>query len=382
VRGLKRTRERTVIELLPRPPPAVYSDAELTETERRLNNLGIFDQVRVVREPSGVLIEVREKWTLIPLLDLARGKTFKDTYLLFGAIEYNFVGTATTLGSVVFHEERGWNGEVFFGQHGFHPERGAVFGELEWKNASYRFEDSDIEWHTRRIGGEFGWSPPLSHGKFFNYQLGSAYHYELVDGVDALYRPPSGHNLQAGLDLIWSHYRWTDLNPRGYFIELFGAVGALAGPDVIQERLFLEGDSWFAAPLARYTTFMGRWKGQISSIGNANFTNLLGGLEGVRGLDDALYRNWAQSYLNLELRQSIPLFKRLAAQLVAFSDGAVFQQLDPYGRRAEAGTALSAGLGGRLIPTFLKQVLLRADVARLLIPRREWFVQWGLSQYF
>jgi hypothetical protein len=52
VYGLSRTRLDTVLELLPRAPPAQYSAVELIEFERRLANLAIFDLVRVTRMKS------------------------------------------------------------------------------------------------------------------------------------------------------------------------------------------------------------------------------------------------------------------------------------------------------------------------------------------
>lgn len=383
IRGLKRTRATTVLELLPRTPPALFSDAELYELKRRLDNLGIFDDVTVMRSEDGIEIALLEKWTLIPMLDLQRGKTFQDTYLLLGMSEYNFLGTASMLSAQISHEERAWNGELSYAQHGYHPGRGAWESKLAWINASYRFEGpTPTSWLTRWIGGSIAWSEPLLHGTFFTYALSATYRHERVEGDEGHERPPSGHALTAELEASWDRYHWTDLAPRGWALTLTATGGGLFGRTRAQDRLELEAELHFAQPLARHTVFMGRAVGSVSSRGNPNFSELLGGLEGVRGLDDALYRNWTQCYLNLELRQSARLFSRLAAQVVLFADTAAYRQLDLYGHDLRGDVALSAGAGARLIPTFLADVLLRVDVARLLVPRREWFVSWGLSQYF
>jgi hypothetical protein len=383
IRGLKRTRESTVSDLLPRQPPALYSDAELLELQRRLDNLGIFDRVKIRRVPAGIEIWLREKWTLIPALDMQRGKTFEDTFLMLGGTEYNLLGTASSLSAIVSHEERGWNGELAFAQHGYHPGRGALQASLEWVNSSYRFEQPPLtSWYVRSIGGSGSWKNPLLHGRFFTYEVTTKYHYELVDEAQGGYRPPDGHELMAELNGTWDYYHWTDLEPNGWTLTLIGASGLLVAKDGAQDRLALDAELGFAWPLGRSTSLLGRVVGHVSSQGNVNFSSLLGGLEGVRGLDDALYRNWLQGYLNLELRQSLRLWERLAVQLVLLTDSAAYRQLDRFGHDSGGAGALSAGMGGRLIPTFLSEIALRVDVVRLLVPRREWFVSWGLSQYF
>jgi hypothetical protein len=150
----------------------------------------------------------------------------------------------------------------------------------------------------------------------------------------------------------------------------------------MQSRAYVECGLLAALPLASYTVLMGRIESSWTNRGNANHSSLLGSIAGVRGLEDSLYRNWAQAYGNLELRQSFPIFERLALQLVAFTDAAVFAALDARGGKKGAGTAFSGGAGARVIPTFLAQLLFRVDVARLVDPYRDWFVQLGVSQYF
>ena len=54
LRGLERTRPETVLELLPRAPPAHYTEAELVQFPRRLPNLGIFDHAPLERTPPGI----------------------------------------------------------------------------------------------------------------------------------------------------------------------------------------------------------------------------------------------------------------------------------------------------------------------------------------
>ena len=137
-----------------------------------------------------------------------------------------------------------------------------------------------------------------------------------------------------------------------------------------------------AQPLARYTVFTARVVGAVSTRGNANFSQVVGSLAGVRGLEDGLFRTWLQTYGNFELRQALPFAERWAIQGVLFSDVAAFEQIDAGGARGRTGSACSVGVGARVIPTWLANVMLRLDLARLLSPNQSWFLQFGLNQYF
>jgi hypothetical protein len=137
-----------------------------------------------------------------------------------------------------------------------------------------------------------------------------------------------------------------------------------------------------ALPLARYTVLAARFEGALKNRGNPNHSYLIGSIYGVRGLEDSFYRNWIQGFVNVELRQAIPIFDRFAVQVVAFADGALFERLTVRGERGDFERALSAGAGARIVPTFLTQLLLRVDLARLLWPESTWFWQVGVTQYF
>lgn len=56
--------------------------------------------------------------------------------------------------------------------------------------------------------------------------------------------------------------------------------------------------------------------------------------------------------------------------------------MTPEGGRGQAMSAISTGIGARLIPTWLANVIVRVDGSRLLHPDPRWFGQLALSQYF
>lgn len=120
----------------------------------------------------------------------------------------------------------------------------------------------------------------------------------------------------------------------------------------------------------------------MNNSGNPNHSLLIGSIRGVRGLSDNLYRTRAQGYANVELRHAIPIAARWALQGALFTDVGGFQSFSPEGTVRDWKTAVSAGTGIRVVPTFLSNTLLRVDAARLFSPVQNWLVQVGITQYF
>jgi outer membrane protein assembly factor BamA len=143
--GLRRTRPATVLDLLPRVPPAPFRDDELHEIERRLKNLAIFDQVEVTRIGSVVRIAVREKWTLVPRFELATGTTLQDSYLLLGLTDYNFLGLGGAFGVSAYHEQRGFGFSALYQEHVYRHRRWAMAGETSYGSSQLRFR-GDHSW--------------------------------------------------------------------------------------------------------------------------------------------------------------------------------------------------------------------------------------------
>jgi outer membrane protein assembly factor BamA len=161
--GLTTTREETLLELLPRRPPARYARLELGEFERRLNNLGIFDQVDIRCVRGGLVVRVREKWTLVPEIDFSSGKSWSDTYALLGATEYNIVGTANPLSQIAYREQRGFGVTLGFNEHDYQRHGWSFGSEVSISTAALRFEDGS-GWRTTSATLELSLrSPPLLH---------------------------------------------------------------------------------------------------------------------------------------------------------------------------------------------------------------------------
>ena len=381
LRGLSATAEDTLLDLLPRAPPDRYTEAELEEFERRLNNLGIFDAVAVRCESRALAVSVREKWTLVPEVDFASGKTPADVYAMVGVTEYNLLGTANLLSVTAYRERRGFGASVAFVEHGYHRRDWALDSSLSIGTVELAFEDGS-GWRTTSASlGLAARSPPVWH-EYFNVTPGIYTSQEAVSEAHGAEPPPTTRVLQSFIGLSWDAYEWHDLVPFGVQASLWINVGGVFGEEPPKPRHELEGGFLTAVPLGHGAVMMGRLESSVGSRGNVNYAETVGSVDGVRGLRDATYFNWLQVVGNLEFRRSVQLGPRWAFQGVAFYDAAFFEQMTAEGGRGEARGAFSLGLGARLVPTWISSIALRFDVARLLAPELAWFAQFGLKQYF
>jgi hypothetical protein len=379
VTGTTRTSAGTIRSLLPRDPPARFSSEELVEFERRLNNLAVFDAVRLERAQRRLTLRVREKWTLIPTLDFATGSTFADTYLALGATEYNFMGTAAELGVLGSWDQRRPNGAVWWSEHDYKARDGAVSALAHYTSASFRFATGEA-WIRDQAGAVLAFKLPYSYGSPLRYQAAFLGFHERVVDPEAAFAPPPGNTLGVTLTLAWDRYTFRDLTPSGYVFTLEGSAAAFVPQAKARHRLLT---SLLAALAPTDTTVLaGRFSGEAVSSGNPNHSLLLGSFNAVRGLDDAFHRNQAQLVSNVELRQAVRIAERWALQGALFADAAVFRPFDARGRVRTHDVALAAGAGVRVIPTLLAGLVIRLDGSLLVEPEERWFWQLAFGQFF
>ena len=369
-----------LLSLLPRSTPADYTEDEFREYQRRLNNLGLFDQVAVGLEGNVLVVRLRKKFTLTPALDLSTGRTLADTYLKLGADQYNAFGRAADLGGYASYSERAPNAEVWYFEHAYDPHRLAPFVGLLYYTSSLRFDHSDAGWYRRREGGYAGFNLPYGYGSALRFQIGVTVYNESYFDVEGPISPSRGVYVSEWIQAMWDKYTFRDLAPSGFRVTLYAQPGALVGPAEVRHKAqfrYLQG-----IPLSETTVIMIQGIGDVATSGNPNWSALVGSVSGVRGLSDAYYRNNVQGVANVEFRQAWRFADRWALQGVLFADGAVFRSMDERGRPGDWTRALSTGVGARLIPTFLAGLVLRVDSAWLHTPESTWLLQTGLNQYF
>lgn len=379
IRGLRRTRRSTVVDLLPRQAPATFEPTELLEFERRLNNLAIFDKVEVRLEGKRLLVVLREKWTLIPSIAFSTGRTLIDTFVAVGATEYNFLGTASLLTVSAAWQDRGLNGAISWAAHPYSPDAGAPIVGASYASSYLDFETGEA-WRRDQAGAMFGWQLPYHYGSPLRVQPSVFAYHERISEREGGVVSRSGTAVGTTLECVVDELAWDDLAPSGYQLSAALTTAAFVPAGEPRHDVVLRGSG--ALRLSPTTVLGAQFIAEAISSGNANHSLLLSSWQEVRGLTDSFYRNQRQLTANVELRQAYRFAERWAVQGALFCDAASFVPLNARGEVQTASSALGVGAGLRLIPTLIANVVPRVDAGRLLKPDSRWFVQIGLAQFF
>ena len=379
VEGLERLHADTVQDLLPRSPPSQFTGAELLEFARRTKNLRLFDQVEVEVIDDRVVVTLRQKRTIAPILHLSTGSTIADTSATLGVIEHNVDGRATRIHAEVSYRERGLNFVAGVEQHPYSPSRWAQEYEVYYTSSSFRFGSDPPAWVRNRAGGVFEVVSPLSYNSRFQYELALLPYFEWSSRTAEM-SPESGFHLGWLAEVIYDAYHWDDLAPSGVRLVLELRPGYLFTGDTFRGEIRFKALA--ALRLRSRTAIVAAGQAAAVNRGDPNHSVLLGSQQGVRGLPDSYYRNAAQAFSSLEVRHAIHLGRRWYLQPVTFVDAAVFQPMNSAGAGSAWTTALATGAGLRVLPTAMVDFLLRVDCSRLVMPEGTWFVQGGISQYF
>lgn len=382
ISGLLHTAEDTIRRLLPRPIPSEFTRAEVEEFERRIRNLSLFDRVQVAAHDANLAVDVQEKFSLSPILSFTSGTSVKDLNATAGLVEYNLGGTGTQIGGQFNYSQRGPNVDVWISEHAYRPDHWAKEVKGSYSSNGIRFADSGATWTRNRIGGEFELKGPFAYGSPLRYEVVVKIYRELVqDQTGTGGRPPDGYYVGLIPELTWDRYHWHDLVPSGYRIALELRPGYFLGTNQPRHEArfrYLQG-----IPLTPMTALMINTVAEaVNNSRNPNHSVLMGSIAGVRGLSDNLYRNRAQTYMNLELRHAIQVAPRWALQGVLFSDFGAFQPFTEEGSQKDWIGTVNVGAGIRVVPTFLANTLLRVDFAQLLAPSPNSLLQIGITQYF
>lgn len=377
--GLGSTKRETIIDLLPRPLSTELTEEELIEFSRRIKNLGLFDAVAVNREGSRIKIDLSRKRTLTPIIDLSTGKTLKDTSATLGASEYDFMGMGSRLGGKVSYTERNLNFMGWIEEHAYSPNRWATEYEIYRLSSSFRFADSLATWTRNRSGGFAEWISPFYYGSHILYEFQLQAYREDYSSTEGIVEREGGTYVGGLFEIIYDRYKWDDLNPTGYKLVLELRPGAMINGRFRGEARV---KALSAFSLAHNLTAAFNVIGAAVNSGDVNHSLLIGSQQGIRGLSDSFYRTSAATYLNSEIRYAFKIANRFYLQPIVFADVGAFEPMDVAGDRLPWVDAFSTGVGARIVPTALTNFLLRADVARIHTPDKDWLAQIGITQYF
>jgi len=392
---LRRLRPRVIDEVLPRPAPGCVTAAEVDELERRLWALSLFDDVSVRVTDGALVIAVREKWTLIPSVDLATSRQLRDGFYFASLTEYSFLGRAMEFGGALAWAEREFGGEIWLSEHTQNARRVSVEAGLGSWGSTLLFETQPEPWSVRRSGFDLGLRLPFRYGSSLRFAVLASGYDERSTGVLPEGLSRAGWFSGLGGRITYDRWEWHDLTPTGVRLAAEAMPGVfvteLYGDRVLQQRHAVTLQATLGAKLARQTVVMvnavveGTNPGHPHHsflIGNVPQWRNLGPIGGIRGLPDNVYRDHFHAFANVELRHAFRLAARWFVQLVAFSDGGVVSRSDALGAATQPVAVWSAGGGVRVIPTALSGFVPRVDAGALLAPQQDWFVRFGLSQYF
>lgn len=380
IQGNGSTKKEALIEILPRQLPTTMTNAEIVEYSRRIKNLGIFDLVKVSKIDNKLLLEVRRKRTLSPIIGFSTGKTIQDTSAVLGLNEHDFLGDGTKLGGKVGYNDRNLNFMAWIAEHSYRHNRWSRELEVYGLSSSFRFnDDEDDAWTRNRLGGFLELVSPFKYDSPLLYEFQVQVYREDYSNVNINKNLESATYFGTLFEVIYDRYSWDDLNPHGFRGVIEMRPGMMTNGEFRGEAVakFIA-----ATPLAENTSLVMNGKLAAVNSGNVNHSLLIGSQSGVRGLDDSFYRTSALGYLNLEVRHSMEVWERTFIQPVLFVDMARFRPMDSEGNNKAWVNALSTGAGVRLIPTGYTNLLLRADIARLHTPSEDWLFQVGITQYF
>ncbi len=382
VEGARRTRVGVIEELLPRPPPDCYSADEISELERRLWGLEIFDDVAVEAREAELVVRLREKWTLIPNVELSAGTSLKDSFAQVSVTESNFLGRAQKLALLGYYAQRNFGGEIVWGEHENAARRFTLEASGGYSGSDVFFEKSASAWTYTSAYLFLGMRTPFSYGRHWQLAFFAMGYHERSEGDIPQGLARDGGVLGAQFKPSWDVYEWHDVAPRGvkWTTTLQGA--GFGGDGRLRNRSGMSSQGVFAIRMNENVALMINAVVEAVVPGHPNHSYIFGNLRGVRALPDNLYRTAAQAFTNIEWRFAARLASRWYLQGAALLDAGTYAPMNERGKVEPFTGAISTGVGLRVIPTFLSGVVPRLDVGKVLFPSEYWYGTFGLAQYF
>ncbi|MCB0394913.1 MAG: BamA/TamA family outer membrane protein, partial [Bdellovibrionales bacterium] len=370
----------------------------LEESLQRIRNLGIFSRVDGVFQPTDsgkmkVLVDVEEKWTLIPLMNF--GGDSGVNYYALGVVDTNTFGHYFELGSVYINFGGTHSGLFWFRDRRFNGEKiklGADVGRLARVRTLYDEGGDEIGKfiHDRRfIKGLvlFELHPYLSVGGSVEYRSLQVKDGSLDEEEQELNKANNVDiNLTSDDMISWVDMVFGRLNSDGE--RQFGLVSewsfGYSQLWQISDEVFTEVNSdtraFILLPWRSNLGFRFKW-GHTDSD-KYYHQNYIGGFEGSRGYRDGRYEGRAYWVGNIEYRIPSYVSDRVIIQHTVFFDsGSVAENIWDLGNNNREAFH-SAGLGLRFIPPQVSVIALRIDYAKTFEDKKEEAVSFGLQQYF
>lgn len=384
IKGLFRTEEEVVKRELTFEIPGQAEVAEIEEFVQRLRNLGIFRIVNYTLVDRHLVVEVDEKWTILPMFSIQSGGRLSS--LLIGAFDANLAGKYMELGGRYLRLGDTNSFALWLYDQRFLNQRSLGGVDLWWSNRlrTLYSKDGELEGGYLRLRK----LARFLYSKEFNrdFELGGS----LAVQNDTFSREllgPSVLELNSPLPedtfglLMTGTLRLGRLDIDNYIVEGSRFSQSLT--------VALPGSSFTAfestSQFSQYIRFP--WRQNIAwRLGYAFTTSdeieqgfFIGGFDTVRGYLDSRFRGTHAWYANAEYRIGSLDYKWLALQHTAFVDGTGVS--DDF-RTSLRLSGASAGFGLRIMVPKVYSVVARVDYAFPLIGGTTGGLSFGAQQFF
>lgn len=386
IEGLLRTRRSVIEQELLFGEGDRINQAQLDESVQRLRNTGLFRAVSVdvvdttvaavggvnSHVESGRLLRVRvdERWTLLPNFRFGRGGN--DVELMVGLQDANLFGSYLQLGGS-FHRLAGVNSySLWFRDPRFLARRQALFVEGSLGNrvdAVYDLEGNLTGGYSlsRRYFGsslEREWRRWLKTGAYLSFS-DDTFSYSRIGATRRAAQeargglPEAMQTLTLGVSTSFGRLDRDSYLRDGTLLTLrFNQSFHFGGEQDRSHRL--------EASLLKFWTLP--WSSNVGVRAILGFSDVeaehlqfsAGGLSGLRGTVNMRYRGQNYWLLNAEYRIPSLDHRWLVLQHVAFVDAV---GVTPYPDQILGATALTTGIGARLLSPKIYGLIVRVDYA-------------------
>jgi outer membrane protein assembly factor BamA len=374
--GLQRTDEDWLRNQLDFQLPRTFLASELEFLRNRLLTYSIFTRVDLRADGKTLIIDVSEKWTLIPVI---RGAYGGGTPLrVFGVYDIHSFGRRLTLGA----EGRKY-GDAPWSTVGFlrapYLARGRVNAGLElWRD--HRIQDlydedlneiGEITYDQVRTKGRIAFGSRRAHTKY-------GLDFELVKGRSDDSEGPSelGRCTDGWCGLILPTVIFDNVIIDNVSMD---GLRAIARWGLIQESAgsFAEFETYYYQPLGFDLELALHGFARKSSTATTETVVFLGGFDSVRGFPDGAAFGNEAGFANAELRWLAAKFEYVWLQFGPFADfGAAKLGESDFRRLA------SAGFGLRLAIPQVYRLVFRLDYGWSLAGKRSQGISAGMNQFF
>lgn len=394
IEGTKNTDRDWLIEYIGLTLPVASDQIDLDKIRAKILTTDVFTKVAVRMHDDVLVVDVEEKWTIVPVLRAAYGGG--TPLLVAGGYNIHTFGRLWTLGA----ETR---------KYGNAPIGGIVYAKApRWLDGRYALGfELWRDFHKRYIfDDDFNQTGHIdSDSTIFRTQilvpmLQDRVSYNLQFGLNAEFRREAPSTFEpkdeGGLNAAPSDIELSDTLTSEYFLAptiVFDNVTIdqlnmdglrlilKAGPSFVESKSFerveveafyyyLFGDAW---DLSTHLFVGGTESKRVQSL------YFLGGLESVRGIPEGAMYGQKAYYSNIELRKEMARFHYLHLQSVVFCDSgsAVDEWHDLYREKVS-----TAGLGMRFSIPQVYRMTFRVDYAWGIERSKSSGLSIGLNQFF